>query len=183
MKSTRTRYGSVAVTIHWLSALLILAMLGSGFTAASQTDSVAKESILTFHVSAGVLVLVLTLLRLLWWWRVDQKPDPVSGDPAWQTRSAKAIHVLFYVVILGMVASGIGIVALSGAAAILFGTTAGPLPEFSQFLPRGPHGLGARLMLALFVMHAGAALYHQFIKKDGLIWRMWYGPKGEEPKS
>ncbi len=177
MKSTPTQYGSVAVTIHWLSAIFILVMLGSGFRAASQTDSAAKEAILMLHVPLGVLILFLTLMRLFWWWRVDQKPDPVGGDPAWQTFTAKAIHVLFYVVILGMAASGIGIIALSGAGGILFGAEIGPLPDFSEFLPRGPHGLGARLILGRFVLHAGAALYHHFIKGDGLIWRMWYGSK------
>ena len=180
MKSTATRYGSVAVTIHWISAICIIAMLGSGFRAASVMDSAAKEAILMFHVPLGAVILGLTLLRLVWWWRVDQKPEPVAGDPAWQTFTAKAIHVLFYVVILGMAASGIGIVALSGAGGILFGAEPGPLPDFSEFLPRGPHGLGARLMLALFVMHGGAALYHHFIKGDGLIWRMWFGSKDKD---
>ena len=169
MRSSSTQYGSVAVTLHWLSAILILAMLGSGFRAASITDSAAKEAVLMFHVTLGAVVLLLTLLRLLWWWRIDQKPKPVPGDPAWQTLSAKAIHMLFYVVILGMAVSGIGIVALSGAGDILFGESADPLPDFSAFLPRVPHGLGARLMLALLVLHAGAALYHHFIKRDGRI--------------
>ncbi len=175
MKSSSTKYGSVAVTIHWLSAIAILAMLGSGFQAASMTDSAAKEAILMFHVPLGIAILALTLLRLFWWWRVDQKPSPVAGDPAWQTLTAKSIHVIFYVVILGMIASGIGTIVLSGAGSILFGADIGPLPEFSEVLPRVPHGLGARLMVALFVLHAGAALFHHFIKKDGLIWRIWFG--------
>ena len=177
MKSSPTEYGSVAVTIHWLSAIVILAMLGSGFRAASLTDSAAKEAILMFHVPLGVLVLLLTLFRLFWWWRVDQKPAPVSDDPAWQTLSAKAIHVAFYVVILGMVVSGISTVLLSGAGDILSGTSEGPLPDFSQVLPRIPHGLGARLLLALLLLHGSAALYHHFIKKDGLIWRIWFSSK------
>lgn len=60
MKSYPSQYGSVAVTIHWLSAILILAMLGSGFRAASTTDSAAKEAILMIHVPLGVLILLLT---------------------------------------------------------------------------------------------------------------------------
>ena len=180
MKSTMSQYGSVAVTIHWLSATLIILMLASGFQAASQTDSAAKEAILLFHVPVGILILLLTLLRIFWWWRVDQKPKPVASDPGWQKATAKAIHVLFYVVILGMVGSGVGILALSGAGGILFGAQPGPLPDFSEVLPRTPHGLGARLMVLLFVMHAGAALYHHFVKGDGLIWRMWFTTKNEE---
>lgn len=177
MKSTTSKYGSVAVTIHWLSAIAIVAMLGSGFRAASMTDSAAKETILMFHVPLGVTILLLTLFRVFWWLRVEQKPSPVEGDPAWQTMAAKTIHVLFYVVILGMAVSGIGMMALSGAGAVLFGSDTGTLPDFNNYLPRMPHGLGARLMVALFVFHAGAALYHHFIKKDGLIWRMWFGQR------
>ena len=115
---------------------------------------------------------------MAWWLWADKKPAPPQGDPAWQTISAKAVHILFYVVILGMAASGIGMLALSGAAAIVFGDTGQNLPDFHEFLPRVPHGLGVRLLLALFVLHVGAALYHHFVKKDGLIWRMWYGNRG-----
>ena len=149
MKSSSNQYGSVAVTIHWLSAIFIIAMLGSGFVATSTTGSDAKSTILVFHVSLGVIILFLTLLRIFWWWRVDHKPNPVKGDPAWQTFTAKAIHILFYIVILGMIASGIGMVALSGAGGVLFGAVEGTLPNFTEFLPRVPHGLGARLMATL----------------------------------
>ena len=175
LKSTHTKYGTVAVSIHWLSALAIIAMLGSGFRATSLSDSAAKASTLTMHVTLGSLVLILTLARLAWWFWADKKPLPPIGDPAWQAMGAKAVHVLFYIVILGMAASGIGMIALSGAADILFGGAAHPLPNFWDFLPRVPHGLGARLMIALFVLHVGAALFHHFVKKDGLIRRMWFG--------
>ena len=177
-RSTHTKYGAVAVSIHWISALAIILMLGTGFRASSLAESADKAAILSAHVVLGSLVLVLTLARLAWWLWADKKPAPPQGDPAWQTRSAKAVHILFYVVILGMAASGIGMLALSGAAAIVFGDTGQNLPDFREFLPRAPHGLGARLLLALFVLHVGAALYHHFVKKDGLIWRMWYGNRG-----
>lgn len=175
MKSTSSKYGTVAVTIHWLIALLILVQSGSGFRATSTVESAAREAILAMHAPLGMVILLLMILRLLWWWFADKKPVPVAGDPAWQTFSAKAVHVLFYIVIIGMGASGIGMMAASGAGSILSGAADGPLPDFSQFLPRAPHGLGARLMLVLVALHVGAALYHHFIKKDGLIWRMWYG--------
>lgn len=175
MKSTSTKYGTVAVTIHWLSAALILAQLGSGFRAAGAADSAAKQAVLSFHAPLGMLILLLMIARILWWWFADKKPEPVQGDPAWQTSSAKAVHVLFYIVVIGMAASGIGMMAASGAGAILSGAAPGPLPDFSQYLPRMPHGLGARLMLVLLVLHVGAALYHHFIKRDGMLWRMWYG--------
>jgi cytochrome b561 len=114
-------------------------------------------------------------LRIVWWWRFDRKPLPVEGSPAWQERVARWVHVAFYVVILGMVASGIGMMILSGAAPAVFGAPGGALPDFTDYPPRVPHGLGARLLVALLVFHAGAALYHQFIRRDGLLRRMWYG--------
>ena len=118
MKSTTAKYGTVAVAIHWLSAILIFAMLGSGFRAASTVDAEAKASILTVHATFGVMILVLTLARAAWWMFADRKPDQPAGEPRWQAASAKAVHALFYVVILGMAASGIGMMVLSGAAAL-----------------------------------------------------------------
>ena len=177
-KSTPIKYGAVAVSIHWMSAIAIFALLGSGFRATSLTESTDKAATLAVHVGLGCLVLILTLTRLAWWFWADVKPLPPKGDPEWQAKGAKAIHFLFYVVILGMVSSGIGMIVLSGAASILFGSSSQALPDFWDFLPRVPHGLGARLMLALLVLHMGAALYHHSVKNDGLIARMWYGRDG-----
>lgn len=175
MKSTSAKYGTVAVTIHWISAALILVQLGSGFRTAATVDNAAKEAVLSIHAPLGILILALMVLRILWWMFADQKPDPIKGDPLWQAYLAKAVHVLFYVVTLGMVASGIGMMVASGAIEILSGTIDAPLPDFTSILPRTPHGIGARLMLALFALHVGAALFHHFVKKDGVLARMWYG--------
>lgn len=174
LKSSADRYGAVAVTIHWVTAILIVALLGSGFRAAATTDPLVKAEILRFHISIAIAVLALTTFRIVWWWRFDHKPSPVSGSVLWQERVAQAVHVLFYVVILGMTASGIGMLALSGAAPTIFGGVSVSLPDFWKYPPRIPHGIGARLLLALLAVHLGAALYHHFIRRDGLFWRMWF---------
>ena len=179
MKSTNAKYGTVAVAIHWLSAIAIFALLGSGFRAASLTESMGKASVLSVHVTLGVLLLTLTLARVAWWIFADRKPSQSATGPGWQIASAKLAHVLFYVVIFGMAASGIGMMLLSGAAAVLFGGAEGALPNFWDYAPRVPHGIGARAMVALLVLHVGAALYHHFILKDGLIRRMWFGKAGD----
>ena len=172
-KSSLTHYGTVAIVIHWLSALLIVAMIVSGFRASGLEDSVAKTSILQLHIPFGVAVLLLTVGRVAWWLFADKKPASVPM-PSWQDRSSRAVHFLFYVVILGMAASGIGMMVLSGAGPIIFADEASSLPDFRDYLPRTPHGVGARLMLVLLVVHAGAALYHHIFKKDGLLSRMWF---------
>lgn len=180
VRSDKTNYGSVAVTIHWLSALLIVALIGSGFRAANTVDLDAKAQILTVHAPIGIAILLLTLARIGWWWFADKKPDPVAGVPRWQEISGRAVHVLFYVVILGMAASGIGMFVLSGAGPILFAGAEGQLPDFQNYLPRRPHGIGARVMVALLVLHTGAALYHHFVQKDGLLGRMWFSGRRAE---
>jgi cytochrome b561 len=84
------------------------------------------------------------------------------------------VHILFYVVIFSMAASGIGLMILSDAGAVLFRGADAILPNFYDYLPRVPHGIGARGMVALLALHIGAALYHHFIKKDGLIGRIGF---------
>lgn len=175
LKSRTDRYGAIAVSIHWLSAILILALLGSGFRAANAMDAAAKAGLLRFHIPVAVAILLLTALRMVWWWRFDRKPLPVAGSPGWQERIAGWVHIGFYVVILGMVASGIGMMVLSGAAPAVFGAPGAVLPNFSDYPPRVPHGLGAFLLVVLLIFHAGGALHHQLIRRDGLIRRMWYG--------
>ena len=173
-KSTTTRYGGVAVTIHWLTALAVFALLISGFLAANSLDQAQKINLLRAHAALGSSVLLLTVLRIVWWWLFDRQPADAPA-PAWQQRAAKIVHGLLYVVILVVAASGLAIMALSGAGNILFGATPPPLPDFREFLPRGPHGLGARLLLLLVAVHIGAALYHQFARRDRLLARMGLG--------
>jgi cytochrome b561 len=174
-KSTPERYGAVAIAIHWISAALIVVLLVSGFRAASTVDPALKASLLRFHAAAGITILVLTLARIAWWYFADAKPPPIAGMRPWQVRLAGAVHALFYVVIIGMAASGIGMLLLSGAGAILFTGAAGTLPDFWAYPPRGPHGIGARLLLALFALHLGGALYHHLIRRDRLLARMGLG--------
>jgi cytochrome b561 len=172
-KSTTHRYGNVAIIIHWLSAALILALMGSGFRASDLGESDTKVAILQVHIPLGIAILLLTIARIGWWMFADRKPDSLPMA-SWQERSSRAVHILFYVVILGMAASGIGMMILSGAGSIIFDEASGALPDFWDYLPRRPHGIGVRFMIALFMLHVGAALYHQVIKKDGLIGRMWF---------
>jgi cytochrome b561 len=174
-KSTSDRYGAVAILIHWIAAALIVALLISGFRAANMTDPVAKAVILRAHAVMGVSVVVLTLARIGWWWFADRKPAPVAGMSVLMTRASTAAHLLFYVLILGMAASGIGMMILSGAGEILFGGAKGPLPDFWNVPPRIPHGIGARVLVALLLLHVGAALYHHFIRGDRLLARMGIG--------
>ena len=176
LKSTPEKYGAVAVSIHWISALFIIILFGSGLRADEAADAAAKIIPLRIHIVLGLTVLLLTLARIAWWLFADSKPAPAATVP-WQRRLSSAVHLLFYVVILGMTASGVGMLVLSGAAPLIFEGAAGALPDFELYPPRRAHGFGARLMIALFVLHTGAALYHHIFKRDGLMRRMWFGAR------
>lgn len=175
LRSSENRYGTVAIAIHWLSALFVLGLLISGFRAAGLDDPEAKAGILRIHAVVGSTVLLLTLARIAWWLFADRRPTDPAGTPRLQGRAAHAVHLLFYVALIGMAASGIGMLVLSGAAGILFGGAPGPLPDFFEYPPRIAHGFGAFFLLALVVAHLAAALYHQFVMRDRLLARMGIG--------
>lgn len=172
-RSDGRRYGAVAMAMHWATAAAVLALLGSGLVMARAADTGAKASLLQFHAAAGFFVGILTLVRILWWLLADDRPPHPAHTPRWQARAAGAVHGLFYVVIMMMVASGIAMMVLSGAADALAGGA--PLPDFHQFLPRAPHGIGAWALMVLIAFHVGAALYHQFVLRDRLLGRMGLG--------
>lgn len=174
MKSRSDRYGSIAVTLHWLSAIAIFVLVGSGFGAATTADPAAKVGLLQLHVPLAITVLVLTLARIAWWWFADRKPEPIAGTTMWQEASARGIHLLLYMALFLLFGSGIALLAMSGAGNVLLGGS-GTLPDFTEFAPRTAHLVGALLIIALLAGHIGAALYHQIIRRDNIFQRIWYG--------
>lgn len=174
-KSSADRYGRVAIAIHWTSAVVIMGLMIAGFRAAAMTDLAAKASLLRIHAPLGIGVLILTLARIGWWMFADSKPKDPGGLPRLQLVAAQAVHGLLYVAIFGLAGSGIALLVMSGAGTILFGDAAGQLPDFWNFAPRYGHAAMARLMALLLLLHIGAALYHQFVRKDRLLARMGIG--------
>jgi len=175
MRSSAATYGAVAVAIHWVSALAVFGLLVSGTILDNETDEAARQSLLGVHALVGSAVFVLTIARILWWWLVDVRPADPAGVPAWQSRAARFVHIAFYVALVVMGASGVAMIALSGAADILWFGAPGPLPDFGGLPPRPAHGLMANLLMALIAAHVLAALYHQFVRRDRLLARMGIG--------
>lgn len=172
-RSTPDRYGSVAVLIHWASAAAVILAFAAGFAVAHLLPTAQQAPVLLVHIMLGLSVLVLTLLRIVWWWAVDKAPAHSAGEPAWRRIAARAVHLGLYAILILMAASGIATTVLSGALpAILSG---GPLPDFSGLLPRVTHGLMSKVLLLLFVLHVAAALWHQYVLRDNLLARMGVG--------
>jgi cytochrome b561 len=174
-KSTADRYGSIAIAIHWLTAAAILALLVLGIWAANTPDGALKVTLLRAHVPLGIVVLLLTLFRIAWWWFFDRRPGPLAGLPRWQISTEMVVRVLLYGFILLLGASGIAMIALSGAGTILFGGAPGPLPDFWTYPPMRAHFLAAVALLLLAGLHIVAALYHHALRRDGLLSRMGVG--------
>jgi cytochrome b561 len=173
LKSTPTRYGSVAVAIHWSSALAVILTWLAGFAVANVMTPAQQGPIFIAHITLGTIVLLLTLLRILWWLAADRHPGAPADQPAWQVRTAQLVHLGLYLLLILMASSGITTLILSGAVPAILG--GGPVPDFPELVPRIAHGVMAKIILALFVVHAGAALYHQFIRGDHLLARMGVG--------
>ncbi|HID67476.1 MAG TPA: cytochrome b [Roseibacterium sp.] len=172
-KSSDAGYGSIAILIHWVSAILILVLIGSGFRSGFSDDTAAKLAILKVHIPVAILVLLLTIARLIWWWKADKKPAPLGTSPAWQEGIATWIHRALYLLVFVLLGSGISLSIISDVPDAVFGTAA--LPELQDYAPRQVHGIAARVMAGLVALHGLAALYHHFGKRDRTLRRMWFG--------
>jgi cytochrome b561 len=93
---------------------------------------------------------------------------------------APITHYGFYVLILLMAATGYWTARVAGLVPILLGSSA-PLPQdFSVFPSFLAHGAIATILLSAIALHLSATLYHQFVRKDGLIKRMEVGQTSQE---
>ncbi len=174
-----TRYHPVMVALHWLLALLIVVglFMGGNVLAQIPNDDPAKLFSLRMHMGAGILILVLMVARLVV--RVfTAKPPHADIGNALLNRGAVATHWIFYALVIGMGVSGMAMAKMAGLPEIVFGGSGDPLPaSFYDLPPRIVHGIGATLLMVFIATHVVAALYHQFVRKDRLFARMWFGDR------
>ena len=92
---------------------------------------------------------------------------------------ARVAHALLYVVPIVLTVSGVALLALSGAAPIVFSRVEGALPDFSSYPPIAVHVFAAFVLLGLICLHVMAVIYHQAYRRDRLLARMGIGsPSG-----
>ena len=169
----RKSYNLYAVILHWLIAGLILFMIFLGWRLGDH-DSM-RLSRVNLHKSVGISILLLSLVRL--GLRLAYKAPPEPPMPKWQLWAAKALHVGFYIVMIGMPLTGW----------LMVSTSAREIPFFLWHWPHLPvpqnhatheffeglHGLIAKLIIYVMVpLHVLAALKHQFVDKDEVMQRM-----------
>src|ERR1700680_1320890 len=172
-----SRYHPLLATLHWLLAVLIIAMLCIGFLVLAPMPSIdpQKIGILLVHMSIGMAILALMVARFIVRIRTSRPADATTGYPRLD-RLAPIIHYGFYVLVLLMVGSGYATAILAGLNKSVFQGSGDPLPESFDIYPSFvAHGYVALLLVGFISLHVAAALYHQFVRKDGLWRRMWFG--------
>lgn len=176
MNELPKRYSKTAIALHWITAVMIFIALVVGGPLLAEIDNSNPEKIsaLQGHMIMGLLVGVLMLVRVVV--RVTStRPAPKQTGSALLDRLGGLTHTLLYVLVFGMVASGIGMSILANLPEIVF-QGVGELPtSFHELPPRIAHGIIAKILMALIVLHTVGALYHHFKLKDGLLSKMGIG--------
>lgn len=163
------------IALHWLIAIIIIAMLCIGFYMVGLPRGLAfKSSLINFHKSLGLTVFLLVLLRVVV--RLVYGRPPLPPMQTWQRAAASITQALLYVCMIGM-----PLVGYLGSSFNKYGTRFWGvlLPQWGsddkhmRELFFGIHSVLAWIFAALIVLHLLGALKHQFIDRDGLIRRMW----------
>lgn len=174
-RAPASRYQPVLVALHWLLALMIIGLLCLGFFVLADMPNTdpKKLAILVWHMSGGMFVLVLMILRVIIRRWSARPATATTGSPALDRLASVAHHGLYVIVFL-MIASGW---ATGWFISSAFEPN-GALPDTFAALPTfQAHAALAALLAILIAGHISAALYHQFVLKDGLFRRMWFGER------
>ncbi len=118
------RYTNVAIWLHWAIAALILFNLATGLSF-DLIPRAARGALIPFHISSGITVLALTIVRIAW--RLTHRPPPMLPMAAWEKGLARVVHFLLYVAMLGMPLTGWALISAHGSPPSAAGTAA-PLP-------------------------------------------------------
>ncbi|MGI4861707.1 MAG: cytochrome b [Janthinobacterium lividum] len=165
------RFPTPSRVLHWLMAVLILAMLfiGVGMVA---SVSYRYNLLVSVHKPIGIAILILVILRIIN--RRINPPPPLPADlPSIQKLAAHASHLLLYALMLAQPLIGWGMLSAGNLPIVLFGGVQLPpiLPPnpvmFAQL--RELHTVFAYVLFATIVVHIAAALFHGLIRRDGVL--------------
>ncbi len=181
-----SRYGAVAMTLHWLIAIAIITNLIIILTV-DDLPRPERMQWVALHKSIGLTVLILSIARIVWRWFNPVPPPPV-GLPKYQRIAGTALHHLFYLLIVAIPLAGWMMTSASGRPIVFFGLFNWPLfPGLGGMTPQTGHAyheafesvhvvLGWSLV-GLIPLHIAAGLYHHFMLKDNVLLRMLPGTK------
>ncbi len=169
-------FNLLARVLHWTMAAMILAMLFIGVAMVASLGQ--REWLIALHRPLGFALLLLVLLRL--GNRLRHAPPPLPIDlPRWQVRAAHASHWLLYALMLAMPLLGWAMLSAGGFPVQM--TSALQLPPIAPRDPllyawlRSAHGWLAYALFATVLAHLAAALFHVWVRRDGVFASMARG--------
>jgi cytochrome b561 len=171
-------YGTVAKALHWSIFFLVAAQFVVAWSMPPIKRGVVPETLINLHLSLGVLILLVVIVRLLW--RLGH-PVPLASErgPAWLAAAARVTHVTFYVLLLVLPLLGWAAASARDWDVRPFDLTT--LPRLlaprnrAGFLAGDVHTFLSYTLLALVGMHVAAALYHYLVARDRVLQRMLPG--------
>jgi cytochrome b561 len=171
-------YTGTAKVLHWLIVALLIGQFIFAWTMPHIGRNTPVTTLISLHFTFGIMILALAIVRLAW--RLTHpEPSPEDGLPPWQVLSARIVHWLLYALLFVIPILGWMDASRRGMPVVMFGLE---LPKL--LATRAPgfgwtgdvHGLLATYgMLGLVGLHVAAALYHYFIRRDGVLQRMLPG--------
>ncbi|MGE0564581.1 MAG: cytochrome b [Pseudolabrys sp.] len=173
------RYGAVVKLLHWMTALLIIAGWLLGTFGEELPRGAARDAAMFFHVSAGLAVFAVIVLRLVW--RIaDRMPAPEPGRFAVLLHRAAALgHLALYAFVLAVPLVGVVLQFARGEPLPLFGIAeiASPWAADRGFAHsvEEVHEFLANALVVLALLHAAAALMHHWVFRDNTLRRMLPG--------
>src|SRR3954471_21032917 len=177
MPDPRLHYGATAKAFHWAVAALIPVQLPLGWLMPDIHRGMSPGFAMSVHISIGMTILVLIVLRFLW--RLTHPVAPESSLPAWQRVSSELVHWLLYLAVLLTTLSGWFFASMRGWTIYPYGVA--PLPHLvAEGSPLGRelgelHEPLTWALLILVGLHIAAALLHLFVYRDRVMHRMLPG--------
>lgn len=170
------RFDRISIGLHWLTVLLILGQFASAWVRKGlDHDSSLAVAILATHQTMGVLTWIVGLARLAWRRHFGHLPPIPQSMPKLQQSIAKANEYGLYALLFVQPITGLGNVLFRGHPFELFVWQVPALLEPNPAIRSVfvvAHEFGARALLALIGLHAGAALFHRLVLRDGVLQRM-----------
>ncbi|MCP5268775.1 MAG: cytochrome b [Zoogloeaceae bacterium] len=171
-------YDGLAISLHWLSAVLVLgAIVLVESKAWFPKGSALRDAVKLWHFQIGAVVFLATLLRVLWL-VVSRKPVPLPARSRRERYLGNVVHGLLYLLLLVLPLSGGMVLIAAGKPVNLLGM---PLPVWAdggRDLARGiktVHEFFGSLMIVLVALHVGAALWHHHVRRDRVLQGMLPG--------
>jgi cytochrome b561 len=173
------RYHSVSIILHWVLGAALVAIFLFGTYMSDLPFSPERLKLFNWHKWAGISILLLSALRLLWRLKHPAPALPAKIEramPAWQLKAHQLTHVALYALFFVVPLVGWAYTSAAGFPVVLFGVI--QLPDWVSAdkalaaVIKPWHQISAFALAGLVVLHVGAALKHQFVDKDGLLQRM-----------